>query len=73
MPPLPLLILPSFWVHPSPPQVNLSIYFAFSPDLLNRTPRLIFAAGAAGGNVGCLQQGKRNKMLGSFFQLPGPR
>lgn len=73
VPPLLLLILPSFWVYPSPPQVNLSIYFAFSPDLLNRrTPRLIFVARAAGGNGGCLQQGKRNKMLGSFFQLPGP-
>lgn len=69
MPPLLLLIL-----HPFPSQVNLSIPFGFSPNLLNRrTPRIIFAAGAAGGNVGCLQQGKRNKMLGSFFQLPGPR
>lgn len=26
---------------------------------------------AAGGNASCLQQGKRNKMLGSFLQLPG--
>lgn len=74
MSPLLLLILPSFWVHPSLPQVSLSIYFAFSPNLLNRrTPRLIFATGAAGGNACCLQQGKRNKMLGSFFRLPGPR
>lgn len=74
MPPLLFLILPSFWVLSSPPQVKISVYFAFSPNLLNRrTPRLIFVAGAAGGSTGCLQPGKRNKMLGSFFQLSGPR
>lgn len=48
MPLLLCLILPSFWVHSIPPQVNLPVYFAFSPDLFNRrTPRIIFAAGAA--------------------------
>lgn len=34
MPPLLLLILPCFWVHPSPSQVHLSIPFAFSPIYL---------------------------------------
>lgn len=67
VPPLLLLILPSFWVHPSPPQVNLSIYFASSPDLLNRrTPRLIFAARAAGGNGGCLRREKETRCLALF-------
>lgn len=73
VPPLLLLILPSFWVHPSPPQVNLSIYFASSPDLLNRrTPRLIFCSQSSWWEWGLPTQGKRNKVLGSFFQLPGP-